>query len=701
MSRDDRVTLSRDARAVFPHHGPVTVPSALRLRSTTPPAGVAGSVPVALGAAAVLAALTGGALHLAGRAEPVTSGVTDFWLMQATAALAYSTTGAWLARARPRLGTGWLLLAIGAAQALALLTTEYSVGAYARDEAGALPAAAMWASVWLWSASLVALGTLLPLLLPDGRLPSPRWRPALVLSLTAVVTTAVSWALTPYDHWAPPDLVAAGAHNPLGADWVAAGWVAVPVTLVAVGAVAAALAALVSRWRASTGEEREQLKWLLLGGVASVLLYAAGFAGGPLVTALAMVPLPAACLVAALRHGLWDVDVAIDRSLVYGALTACVLAAYVAVVGLLGWLLGPTTGAPIVVTAVVALLAEPLLRRLRAGVNRLVHGDREEPYALLGRLGARLEATRDADAVTAEVLPELVTSVSAALRLPYVAVELADGEVVAHGRRQEPLETVPLTYGGADVGRLVVGTRPGGLRRQEQRLLAGLARQAGVAVRTVLLTRDLSRSREQVVTAREEERRRLHRELHDGLGPSLAALALQTETARELVDEEPAAAVRVLDRVVPGLKTAVGEVRGVVSGLRPPALDDLGLAGALRELGSRFAAPGTAVEVSAADLGELPAAAEVAAYRIAAEALANAARHAAPSRIEVQVQRTPGTLRVRVDDDGTGIPAAPVPGVGLASMRARAAELGGSCAVTRREPGPGTRVEAVLPLEAP
>ncbi|MCV2490216.1 histidine kinase [Geodermatophilus sp. YIM 151500] len=677
------------------------VPSAVRLRWAAPRPRVSGSVPIALGGAAVLAALAGGVLHLTDRPGPITAGVTDWWLMQGTAALAYSTTGAWLARARPRSITGWLLLGIGATQALALLTTEYGVGAFARGEAGALPAVALWASVWLWSASLVALGTLLPLLLPDGRLPSPRWRPALALSLTAVVTTAASWALTPYDDWAPPDLVAAGARNPFGADWVVAGWVAVPVALLAVGAVAAAFAALFSRWRASAGEEREQLEWLLLGGVATVLLYAAGFAAGPLVTALAMVPLPAACLVAALRHGLWDADVAISRSLVYGALTACVLAAYVAVVGLLGWLLGPTTGAPIVVTAVVALLAEPLLRRLRVGVNRLVHGDREEPYALLGRLGARLEATRDADAVTDEVLPELVASVATALRLPFVAVELADGEVVAHGRRQGPIETVPLTYGGTDVGRLVVGVRPGGMRRQERRLLTGLARQAAVAVRTVLLTRDLDHSREQVVTAREEERRRLHRELHDGLGPSLAALALQAETARDLVDADPAAAVAVLDRVVPGLKTAVGEVRGVVSGLRPLALDDLGLGGALREFGSRFAAPGTTVEVSAADIGELPAAAEVAAYRIVTEAVANAARHAAPSRIEVQVRRTAGTLRVRVDDDGTGIPAASVPGVGLASMRARAAELGGSCVVARREPGPGTRVEVVLPLEAP
>ncbi|MGY1723321.1 sensor histidine kinase [Blastococcus sp. SYSU DS0533] len=672
--------------------------TAVGLRPATARGSVTAALPVVAGALAVLAAATGVALHLSTGSSA--TGVTDWWLMQTTAALSYATTGAWLARARPGLVTGWLLLGIGSAQAVGLLALEHGVAAHAGGAPGALAVAALWAANWLWAAALVTIGTVLPLLLPEGRLLSPRWRPALALSVAAVISVALSWALTPYESWSPT-LAAIGAHNPLGAGWVTEGWVAVPSTLLAVTAVVVAFAGAFARWAASSGEGRDQVAWVLFGGLVTVAVFAAGFALGPVVTALAMVPLPAACVVAVLRHGMWDVDVAISRSLVYGALTACVLGAYAAVVGTLGGLIGPTTGAPILVTALAAVLAEPLLRRLRAAVNRLVYGDREDPYALLGRLGQRLEDARDAASVIDEVLPELVSSVAGALRLPYAAVELGDGGVIAHGRSSGPVESVPLVYGGAAVGRLVLATRPGGLRRRERRVLAGLAEQAGVAVHTVLLTRDLDRSRELLVTAREEERRRLHRELHDGLGPTLAALALQAETARDLVREDPVAAAGLLDRVVPRLRTAVADVRGVVSGLRPPALDELGLAGAVRELASRFAAPGLTVTVRADDVGPLPAAVEVAGYRIAAEALTNAVRHGRPSRVELVLRREPGDLSLSVEDDGCGLPAVPTPGVGMASMRQRAAELGGTFHAGPRTGGPGTRISAALPLEAP
>ena len=311
-----------------------------------------------------------------------------------------------------------------------------------------------------------------------------------------------------------------------------------------------------------------------------------------------MLPLPAACAVAAVRYGLWGVEVALSRSMAYAVLAAAVVVGYVASVAVLGGLLGVTTGAPLLATVVVALGVLPLHARLQRAVNRLVHGDAEDPWTSLARLGDRLEATADPADVADRVLPELVQRVVRVLGVRAAAVETADGGRVVAGDEGGTATRVPLTYAGAPVGALVVSAdRP--LRAGDARVLDRLARQVAVAVHAVLLSREAQRSRELVVAAREEERRRLRRDLHDGLGPSLAACALQAESAREVLDRDPAAAAALLDRLVPRLTTTVDDVRGLVHGLRPPALDELGLAGALRELAARFSAPGSTVEVVA------------------------------------------------------------------------------------------------------
>ncbi|MGQ0777521.1 MAG: sensor histidine kinase [Pseudonocardiales bacterium] len=409
-----------------------------------------------------------------------------------------------------------------------------------------------------------------------------------------------------------------------------------------------------------------------------------------------MLPLPLACAVAVLRYRLWDVDVLISRSLRYGLLSAVVVAVYVAAVGLLGGLLGAGTGAPILATTLVALLVLPLHGWLQRLANRLVHGDAEDPYTALARLGDRLAATADPTEVAGRVLPEVLAQLARVLRLRYAAIELADGETVAHGDRPVDVARLPLEYGGAEVGALLLaadGPTPGAQRRR----LDLLARQAAVAVHALLLARDVQRSRQLVVAAREEERRRLRRDLHDGMGPALAAVALQAETARDLVDGDPAAATALLDRLVPRLNDAVREVRALVHELRPPTLDELGLAGALRELAARFAIPGATVQVEIGELGTLPAAVDVAAYRIVAEALTNAVRHAAASTVRVSVHRACSQLELVVSDDGSGIGPATGRGLGLASMRERAAELDGQCTIGAAQGG-GTLVTATLPL---
>jgi signal transduction histidine kinase len=661
-------------------------------------------VAVAAGAALVILALAAGlALHVANASSPLAPGVLDWWAMPVVGGIAFGGAGLWLAGARPELPIGWLLAAIGVVLATSWTALEYGVHVLSRNPRDPLATAAFWYANWAWATCLVTVGTVVPLVLPEGRLPSRRWRPALGLALAAVVTVTVEWMLTPYDSWSPV-LRASEVRNPLGVSWVTAPAAGAFELVLGLAAVAVSLASVVVRWRAATPEGRQQLKWLGFGAVAGLVLFFLGFLLGPVATALALVPLPAACLVAALRHGLWDVDLVISRSLAYAALMTVVVAVYAGVVALLGGVLGSTTGAPIIATAAVAVLVLPLHRRLAELVNRLVHGEPEEPFAVLQRLGDRLAAAQDDATLAEQVLPDVVAGVARALRLPYVAIQLADGTEVARGDRPPAVAQLPLLYAGTDVGRLLVTAGPDGPGGRNSRVLAALAEQAAVAVHTVVLARDVRRSRELAVSAREEERRRLYRDLHDGLGPSLAALALQVETARDLVGEDPERAGRLLDRVGAHLKDTVGEVRSVVHGLRPPALDDLGLAAALGELAGRFDGPlsiNMSVDVTLDAGAELPAAVEVAAYAITGEALANAARHAGAESAWVRLERDVRWLTLTVADDGCGVRPDARPGVGLVSMRRRAEELGGTLDVAPGAGGtrPGTVVTARLPLE--
>ncbi len=277
-----------------------------------------------------------------------------------------------------------------------------------------------------------------------------------------------------------------------------------------------------------------------------------------------------------------------------------------------------------------------------------------------------------------------------------------------------PRSSLPLTYQGETIGRLHLSPRPGtgGFSPGDRRLLTDLARHAGVAARAVSLhertvrlhqdaldlAADLQRSRERLVTTREEERRRLRRDLHDGLGPQLASLTLTVETARRLLPRDPATADTLLLDVARHAQAAIADIRRLIYDLRPPALDDLGLLPALEELAARYGQSGLRIEISAAEhLRPLPAAVEVAAYRIAQEALSNTVRHAEACTCKVRLTIEEGYLSVEVADDGRGLPEKTRAGVGLASMRERAEELGGTC-IVESPPQGGTRVLARLPL---
>ncbi len=500
-------------------------------------------------------------------------------------------------------------------------------------------------------------------------------------------------------------------------------WLSLLNTLGFMGAAGASLGALVYRYRRRADPiQRQQIKWVVFG-IAAALGVALGIAllslvfpeprpSGllskmlvPAVFNLAFLLIPVSIAVAILRYRLWDIDFIINRTLVYGALTVCVVGLYILVVGYLGAVFrtGGNLFVSLVATGVVAVLFAPLRDRLQRGVNRLMYGERDEPYAVVSRLGRRLEATLAPEAV----LPTIVETVKEALKLPYAAIAIKKGDEVTGIAAStgepvaEPLR-LPLLYRNEPVGELLLGPRTGeeDFSAADRRLLEDLARQAGVAAHAVRLTNDLQRSRERLVAAREEERRRLRRDLHDGLGAQLAGLNVQTGVLRGLIKRNPEAADELVLELRTELQAAIADIRRLVYDLRPPALDEMGLAGALNRLAERYGAEDAGLRVlveAPEELPPLPAAVEVAVYRIVQEALTNVIRHARARECLVGLAVANEEVSLEVTDDGAGLLEGRPAGVGLLSMRERAVELGGECIV---EPAPkgGTRVLVRLPL---
>lgn len=497
--------------------------------------------------------------------------------------------------------------------------------------------------------------------------------------------------------------------------------------------LASAMFAQFYRYRRSSGPaQRQQTKWvvfsviLALGGLLFLRLSFQGFQseahllfllvlGG--FQTLCILLIPVSIAVAVVRYRLWEIDPIINRTLVYGALTVSVIGLYVIIVGALGAVFQARGNFVISVlaTGVAAILFEPLRTRLQRGANRLMYGERDDPYAVIARLGQRLESALAPEAV----LPTIVETVAQALKLPYVSISVIGDQssvisaewqrdptlITEHG----PLITWPLTYQGETIGTLRLAPRAPGetFSPADRRLLHDLAHQAGIAAHAVRLTldlhrlnSDLQRSREQIVTGREEERRRLRRDLHDGLGPQLASQALKLEAMRDLIRARPERAEQLMDDLIAKSQETIADVRRLVYGLRPPALDEFGLMGAIREYARQCEINGVRITVSApAQLPGLPAAVEVATYRIAQEALTNVIRHAGAQTAEVRIELTAreAALHLEISDDGRGVPPESHAGVGLHSMRERAEELGGECIIETRAEG-GTRVFAQLPL---
>ncbi|MBF9132905.1 sensor histidine kinase [Plantactinospora sp. S1510] len=580
---------------------------------------------------------------------------------------------------------GRLMLAAGGAASMAVLAESWG---------NLLPMA--WLSQWAWwpPYGLIFLALLV---FPDGRLPSPRWRPVAVLIGCGTVIAALAYALAALDD--PHSLISVAGAAPTQR--------ARTLVLVALLAIAATLAgllgtfvSLVLRWRRADGETRAQLACLLASAVLLLLglvLEAIDLPGAWVIMAVA---LPAGMAIAVLRYRLYGLDQVINRTIVWLVMSLLVIAGFVGLITLLRDLLmaGNTSNASLVATGLIAVAFEPVRGRVQRGVNRLLYGDRDDPYQVMARLGDLLGRTVEPNAV----LPLLTGTIARSLKVPHVSVEVEgrDGPRVlaAHGSANTTVESFDMVTRGERVGRLIVANRSAASRFTpvERRLLKDLALHAAVAADAVRLIHDLQDSRERLITAREEERRRLRRDLHDGLGPTLAGMAMQVRAAQKLVAEQPRTG-RILDALAADLQTCTAEVRQLVDQLRPPALDR-GLAAALRNECGRFESSTLSVRLQVeGNLQGLPAAIEVAAYRIVAEALTNVTRHSQASTCWVNVDRD-RALTVEVVDDGVGLGPRRPGGVGLDSMRERATELGGEFDITARTPH-GTSIRVRLPFQ--
>lgn len=654
--------------------------------------------PVAVGSVAVSSAASVAAVGVHWWSQQRGLAVHELFLSDLVVGVLYPSVGAILISRHPRNAAGWVLTA-GSLAGVCALARQYSFyGGVAAP--GSLPfvGLATWLAAWTFVVLWIQ-PSLLPLLFPDGHAASPRWRRVAQVLLGLVIVGTLAAAFRP-----DADVEDLGLANPLGIGADVRPYAAV--MLVAsfgsiLGGGLLGIISLVLRLRATTGRRRRQIQWLLLGFASFIVLAAAGFAFeaavSELLFSLGLASVPAAVAVAVVRHQLFDVELVVNRTVVYAILTVVGLSTYVALVALGTSLVGDQLPEA-VVAAAVALGAVTARQRVQTFVDHRLFGARNDPYAVIETVGTQVAQASGPQAA----LEALVAAVRDALQLPYVAVVPADGSMpgAAVGRMVAGAEEVPIVWQGRQLATLRVGLRHHRERRidPERSALTDVARRAGSLLHAATLTVELRRSLQATVAAREEERRRLRRELHDGLGPALAGVALGVDGLHRRLpdDDQLTARAEVLRRQ---LRDAVSEVRHIVDGLRPVSLDELGLGGAIEGFRSVDGdTPRISVDVRG-PLPVLPAAVEVAAYRIAAEAVANALRHAGADAIEVEVRAVGSSIEATVRDDGHGFGTDVVAGTGLQSMHERAAEVGGHLEVTSTT-DEGTSVLARLPVAA-
>ncbi|MFF5233402.1 histidine kinase [Dactylosporangium sp. NPDC000521] len=541
-----------------------------------------------------------------------------------------------------------------------------------------------WVLLFLWL-------VLIAYLLPDGRAANRYWRWWIRFGLAGVVIFLVGAAgdrqgfeeshrgAAPPVPWLP-ESVCAG----LGVFGL----------LLVVTLFFGSPVAVWRRLRRAHDAQRLQLLWLVWGTLTVPVALLAGWVNHflipavplfPVTLALVAVVLPVTVGIAILRYRLFDIELVLSRTLTYLLLVVAVAAVYALLLLGAARYVGSDTVGGLLAVVVVAVTVHPAYSFLRRHIERWVYGLRSDPRAAIRLLADRADAA-DPNGLLAAV----ADAVAAALRVDRVRVESSASP--DDGALREPM-----MHRGERVGYLAIDVPAGRqFTRPDLDLVADLARYAAIVVRSGQLNDELRESRSRIVAAREEERRRLRRDLHDGVGPSLAAVVLKLNATQSRLDQAERNALIAETREE--VKAAIAEVRRLVDDLRPPAIDEVGLLGAVRQRASALTGE-VAFEVTGPDtLPPLPAAVEVVAFRIASEAMTNVVRHAGATRCRIVVE-VGGSFELTIADNGHGLGPGATRGMGWTSMRERAAELGGSCTITSRPEG-GLIVRAVLPLHA-
>jgi signal transduction histidine kinase len=640
-------------------------------------------------------------------------------LSQPLAFAAIGVVGLAVAIHQPKNAIGWIYLVVWlAAAGIFALLQEYAYWVAVSHPDAPGGAAAVWLGNWGWVPIFVLLLTYPFLLFPDGHLPSPRWRKVAYAIAIAGTLWSLSFALESADY---TDALGRHVPNPFAPEALAPFFDGARVLLsfVVIGLMAATVGSLVVRYRRSRGDEREQIRWLMLAAAITLLWFALPFEHGnggwvDFGQGFVLALIPVSIGIAILKYHLYDIDLVLRKTLVFGVLAVFITLVYVAIVVGVGTAVG-SSGNPVlsgIAAAIVALAFQPVRRWGQRLANRLVYGKRATPYEVLSEFSSRLGEAYDPEDVLprmARILADGTGSQRADVWLHVegklrVAAswpstdELAAAELVA-----EPLPPglVPVRHRDELLGALSVQKGPGeSLAANESKLVDDLAAQAGLVLRNVALTEqlrmrleELRASRQRLVGAQDEERRKIERNIHDGAQQQLVALAVKQRLAASLIGKDDERAGAMLAELQIETNAALDDLRDLARGIYPPLLADRGLTAALEAQARKAALP---VTVDAGGIGRFPQDVEATVYFCTLEALNNVAKYAGATRATVRLSNGNGELRFEVTDDGRGFDSASTGyGTGLQGMADRLAAVGGELTV-RSVPGSGTTIAGTV-----